>query len=794
MRNLGIRSPLVNSCKYKTFSQALFTKYFLESINKTKPSTRYPNIYSPRLRKNKANVEWLNQHLFIPLFSKLSNTNHYDIKYFLYNTSNKRNLSYIDIQTPQFFDSYQKALEYKQLYIKNTNSNISEAQILIKCRTKIISDLDGFYNENQPSDITWRQSFNGVRRALRYLQTEESMVLEYARWTSVEGSILVKLLDYPLALTSGFFKKIKSIVHANIDNLPPELRYFIDLGLLNGYPPLKIREMTDDPQRWLSIDDDSQYDRKWWFEQFRRTFALAGVTVPLNIMSLKQFALSRWLWVTDGATKFSKMTLNGDLIKTKLGAAASLSDEEILNLVYNSTKINKLDNLIGVFIKPDEKYEKRRLIANLPLGIYIVFYYFRYVLNQYTGLNPYYMKLSPELDEMIDVLRLIREKKIFYPLDESAYDYHVTSNSWNGFFDFLDTVIPDQDALRLAKGYFGHAIWQFEGKTGTWISGMPSGLALTSYLNSWINFIKQETMLKGYINWAAGDDVLAVPYNQNITLEQIERHYRQFGSVAHALKNWKSHRYAEYLKTFYSSAGMTGYPARVFSSILWAGTDRFFLPSDRLPELFELFKQFFDRVGIPMPERYVAADLARSVSNKVPNFTSKVAIEWMHSPKVHGGAGKIPYNDKTFTWQISDKQVLNYENIRIRMPRVIKYFGKIDLYIGRYTLTTSRYKLGRTYTLPPINNIQEWEARLNREDIDYHGPFSSLILDTIPLPTVDFISTSQMSKFAEKHYFNSFPNLRGSWNNIASKLVNASLALVETITEFVYTNHVEVLQ
>lgn len=794
MRNLGIRSPLVNSNKFKTFNQAIFTKYFLESINKTKPSTRYPNIYSPKLRKNKANVDWLNTHLFIPLFNKLSNKQNYYFEFYLYDTSTKQNLNVNFPEVQGYYHTFEQARDFLFNTFLPKYQNISESQILIKCNTKIIYDADGLYNKEQPHDITWRQSFHGVRRALRYLKTEESMVSEYARWTSVDRDVMIKLLDYPLCLTSAFFKKIKLLVHQNIDNLPPEFRYFIDLGLLNGYPPLKIREFTDDPQRWLSIDDKSDYEPEWWLKQFQSTFALASATVPVNIISLKQFTISRWLWVTDGATKFSKMSLNGEQVKTKLGAAASLTDKELLDLVYNSVHINHPNSTIGVFIKPDEKYEKRRLIANLPLGIYIVFSYFRYVLNQFTGENPYYMKLSPDISEQVDLLRLIREKKVAYPLDESAYDYHVTNNSWRGFFKFLETVIPDKDAITIAEAYFGHAIWKFEGKTGVWISGMPSGLALTSYLNSWINFIKQNTLIKGYINWAAGDDVLAVPYNQNITLDEIEQHYKKFGSVAHALKNWKSHRYAEYLKTFYSACGMTGYPARVFSSLLWAGTKRFFLPSDRLPELFELFKQFFDRVGIPMPERYVASDLARSISSKVDGFDVETARLWMHSPKIHGGAGKIPYNNQTFTWKIKNKQVLEYENIKIRMPKVIKYYGPVEMIVGTYTLTSSSYKLGRPYTLPPITTVEEWEKRLNREDIDYHGPFSSLILDTIPLPTVDFISTSQMSKFAEKHYYNSFPNLHGNWNSIASKLVNASLALAEGIIEFVYTNHIEVLQ
>jgi hypothetical protein len=585
------------------------------------------------------------------------------------------------------------------------------------------------------------------------------------------------------------------ICHKYIDQLPTEFRYFIDLGLLNGYPPLSMREMTDDPNLWLSVDTPSQYTDNWWYNQFKKTFSDSIRYTPHTILTLDEFIVNRWMWVTDGASKFSKLMLNDELIKTKMGAAVSLTDAELRSLVYNSYKITESNNLIGVFIKPDEKYEKRRLIANLPLGIYIVFSYIRYVLNLYTGENPTYMKLSPNLQDQIDLISLIREHKVTYPLDESAYDYHVTKESWQGFISFLEEVIPDNRALFLIMKYYGHAIWQFDGKSGIWTSGMPSGLALTSYLNSWMNFIKQQTLVKGYINWAAGDDVLAVPFNQEITLKQIEEHYDKFGSVAHAAKNWKSNRFAEYLKTFYSAAGTTGYPARVFSSIIWAGTERFFLPSDRLPELFELFKQFFDRIGIHMPERYVAADLSRAISNKVGNFSAKIAMEWMHSPKIHGGAGKLPYNNKTFTWNIEHTEITHYENTIIRMPRVVKYYGKVELNIGSYHLQPNvNYRLGKTYTLPPLYTLHDWEKRINREDIEYHGPFQSIILDTIPLPTVDFISTKQMSEFATANAFNAFPNLTGKLNVIASRLVKASLDLAKMMVDTCYRQRMHVLQ
>lgn len=784
LSNLGIRCPYTKFENYHSFFEYINIVASNRADIAKIPKRNLRRLDDVSLRQDKQNAILIFDKIVKPLYNIVNNYKYYSFKYFIYDTSTKAR----KIDTP-VFSTYNQA----SLYVKNNNIGDNN-QYKIKVSDSFVIDILSLKNSNLPSDVMWRDSFNGVRRALRFLVSPESMVLEYARWTAIPSAFLLAALNWPLAYVIPFFNKIKQHIHKNMDFLPPELRYYLDLQILAGYPSMKLREFTDDPVTWLSVDNDSIYTPEWWSKQFRSTFSQSNVYVPTKILTLKEYTLARWLWVTDGASRFSKLFLGDEKVKTKFAAALSLDDDELLNLVFNSDQVNNPNNIIGVFIKPDEKGYKRRLIANVQLGFYIVASYIRYVLDQYTGQNPIYMKLAPALEEQYDVINLIRERKVVFPLDESAYDYHVTENSWLGFIDFLPTVIPDATAIHLFKSYFGHAFWKFEDKMGVWSSGMPSGLALTSYLNSWMNYIKQINLVKGYVNWAAGDDVLACPYNQDITLDTVEKYYDSFGSVTNAVKNWTSNRYAEYLKTFYTPTGTSGYPARVFSSILWAGTERFFLPSDRLPELFELFKQFFDRVGIPMPERYVAADLSRAVSSKVPNFNTKIAIEYMHAPRIHGGMGKLPYNDKTFTWSVQNQKTYFYTGSKIRVPRVIKYYGKIKLDISTYKINPNvNYKCGKTFTLPEIKNMEDWEARINREDIDYHGPFQSLILDTIPLPCVDFISTSQMSNYAKTHYYNAFPNLTGSWNVIASRLIKASLALANLICQELLDREIQVL-
>lgn len=742
-------------------------------------SNRYsPNYAKVSFLQSAKRAQYIEDSFIKPLYKKYSFST-IGLTYVLTDTSNKDILF-----TSSNVNSVNKFLDgYISLH---PNKQKSQYKIITRynyspTHTKL---LDLTY-----ADVPFSDTFNGARRALRHLDTPRSILKEYMRWCGVPDSCIIDTVDYSIQIVLPFFDDVKKTIHANINNLPPEFRYYLDIPTIAGFPPMKYRKMTDDPHLWLTDITHSSYSAKWWADAFNKTFGQTIIKTPDYLPTIEEFTHNRWLWVTTGATRFSKLVLDGAYVKTKFGAATSLSNSELDELVHKATvNIHKPESTIGVFIKPDEKGFKRRLIANVPLGGYILASYIRFLVTRFTGDYPAFATLNPSTRQMVDVFRLLQSGQIFYPLDESSYDYNVSRESWDGFFLFLDSIFPHNKGVRLFKTYFDRAIWAFDGKEGKWNAGMPSGLALTSFLNSWMNYIKQQEIIPGVINWAAGDDVLAVPYRQK-TLEQISDEYKTFGSVSNPIKNWFSDKYAEYLKRIYSARGSSGYPARIYSSLIWAGTERFFLPTDRLAELYELFKQFFDRLGLPMDERYVAKDLARAVSNKISNFNMYTALDWLHSPRVHGGAGRLPYNNLTFTWNVQNKHFGKIENNLIRIPRNISYSGAVTLTIGTYRLQSNvGFRLGPSYRLLPIENIQQWEARLNREDITYKGPFSSLVLDVIPLPSVDFISTSLMSQIAADFDFNSYPNLTGSWNAIASRLILASKALVQKVVSLMHEN------
>lgn len=718
--------------------------------------------------QNKSNSLLIDQLIVEPLYKEFD-FNHIVISYTIINTSdNKRLLT---------------TKNYKHCIIELDKITHHGLKTNYKIKTsysysdKARSKIDTSY-----TDIPWKDTFNGVRRALRYLESPRSILKEYLRWCGCPKSKILNTLDYSIQIVLPFFDALKMKLHANISFLPPEFRYFLDIPTIAGFPSMTNRQMKDDPYLWLTEVTHSEYDSNWWCQAFTKTFAQSSSKSPNNLLTIKEFAMSPWMWVTNGASNQSKLYVNGELIKTKFGAAVSQTLDYFYQCVLAAVVDHKSPlSKIGVFIKPDEKGYKRRLIANVPLGGYILAAYLRYLITSFTGDYPAFCNLSPSTEQIYDIFHLLDAGYEFYPLDESAYDYNVTRESWDGFFTFLRHQFPDNEGVRLFRQYFNVAIWSFDGKEGKWLAGMPSGLALTSFLNSWMNYIKQMTIIPGRVNWAAGDDVLAVPYIQK-DLTTISQQYAKFGSVSNPIKNWTSNRYCEYLKRLYHKTGSSGYPARIWASLIWAGTDRFFLPADRLAELYELFKQFFDRLGIHMPERYVAADLSRAISNKIHGFNISTALTYLHSPRVHGGAGRLPYNRSTFTWHIENKKFDVIENNRIRIPRNITYSGHVELTIGSYYLSPNvSFRFGNPYRLLPITNETEWERRLNREDIEYHGPFQHLILDVIPLPSIDFISTSMTSQIAADKCFNSYPNLHGSWQTCATRLVRGSLMLVDHI-------------
>lgn len=82
---------------------------------------------------------------------------------------------------------------------------------------------------------------------------------------------------------------------------------------------------------------------------------------------------------------------------------------------------------------------------------------------------------------------------------------------------------------------------------------------------------------------------------------------------------------------------------------------------------------------------------------------------------------------------------------------------------------------------------------MNGDDIPVKGQFGRMALDIIPLPSIDFVSTSRMSSFAAMWGYNVYPNLRGRSDRVAARLVSASLKLVDFVRNWMSANGVATL-
>lgn len=630
--------------------------------------------------------------------------------------------------------------------------------------------------------------FNGVRRANQNIGRDPlKIMMSYFQLANLETPHnLPILLASPRSQALAALSAFETFIHSNIDKFNPLFTAYLSLKSLTGYPLMKFRTQDDDPNAWLTILNQSSVTVEQWTVKLLNIFQTMQSQKPKTFISFEQFLDSPWLWTTDGSSSTSKLFIDDKLVRTKFAAAVSLSPQDIRKEVK---KALDAPTDIKVFVKPDEKGDKKRLIANPSLGGYLIAAYIRYLLEQWFSSEPPFMTGPTTIDQDLQVINLIRSHMNMLPLDESKYDYHVSREAWIALFKTLEITFPDNAGVKIFEAYFQNTQWWFEAQKGQWLKGMPSGLALTSILNSLFNYAKQSE-IQSAIHFALGDDALLATF-QPVDLQQIAQYYQSYGSEVNANKNWQSHRYAEYLRHIYSSEGVLGYPARIYSSLIWALDTRTESPESKLNELTELWKQFYDRAYMHLNENQVAADLSRAISQKVSGFSHSVAKMWLHSPKVHGGFGRLPYNDSTFTWkhEFNDHTV---RGARIRLPRNLTV-KSTQLIIGKYKLTAATaLAIGHPAPRKHIESLHDWEAAINNEDKPIKGPFADLCYSVIPLPSIDFVSTRAMSDFARRYHLNVFPALHGSWNRIATVLLNTSIHLVYLINQFFIANRLTI--
>lgn len=637
------------------------------------------------------------------------------------------------------------------------------------------------YNTKDYTDIPFQETFHGTRRCLNFLKSPREIFTYYFKMCQIQQpSCIYQILQSSIQIVIPFFSHIKAYIHNHIDVLPPISYCYSELDTIAGYPLAEHRSLNDDPHEWLSHDVKDLHNPQWWSNEIYTLLIKSQVTHRDVLISFYEFLHRPWLWVTDGSTSVSKLLLNGEKVKSKFGAALSLTPFELAGCVIHA--LNPKSCNIDIFIKPDERGFKRRLIANMDLGSYLIAAYIRYLIEWLDGPIPHWMTATTNAPKDLQVIELLRLSKTAMPLDESQFDHHLSRSAWAGFLRALDAIFPNNFGVHLFHVLFQNSLF-FDRLTktkGPWIKGMPSGLAITSLGNTLFNYVKQQAIISP-VHYALGDDVLV--FSDGYTIPQISQYYETFGAEVNVKKNWQSTHYAEYLHFLYCRHGRVGLPARIYGSLMYGLQFTDTTPLQRLNELTTMFKDFYDRAVLPFDVQLVSSDLSRAVSRTWAGFSSQVAKQWLHIPKAVNGFGLLPYIPKVFQVKNTKFKTEKYENALYQIPeRRIPIESTWQIYPLK--LTDSVYHTGNVYHMPPIENMQDWINRLNFEVAGIPKHIQQWATETIPLPEIDYISTSRMSSFASQWKYNAYPNLSGNILSRTTRFIKASLALADQVVSW----------
>lgn len=630
-------------------------------------------------------------------------------------------------------------------------------------------------------DIPFYETFHGTRRVLQHLKDPVQIYSAYFTLLDlVQPASISQILSSPLNIVVPFFSEMKRLLHVYINDLPPLAYCYSELETICGYPIAKYRVQDDSAFDWLTKPTSETHSAAWWFVNILRVFQTNRAKPRQVLLSLREFIHNRWLWVTSGASSESEAIFNQTKLKTKFGAAISLSDDQLFHLVEQAQRPENFN--IQIFVKPDERGYKKRLIANVKLGGYLIAAYIRYLIEWYQGSEPKWMTATLRPDDDVTIIQLLQQGQRAVPLDESKYDYHVSRESWLGLISVLHHLFPDNEGVQAFDRFFSVSRWYDRSNHtfGPWLKGMPSGLAITSIGNTLFNYVKQSAV-ESPVHYALGDDALI--FNEQYTLTQLELYYDTFGAVVNSKKNWESRAYAEFLHYLYTRHSRAGYPARIYGSMIYALKFTDVTPMVRLNELATLWYNFFVRAQIEPKQDIIYRDLSRAVSTSFKWPTSTID-KWIHSPAALGGYGMLPY--QYYRFKIKTKTVdYFYENVRIN-PGPVKVPIKTTVSIHKYIIAPRSFVCIRPPRLPPITTLEEWEMLLRHESPLDSQSRTREDYGLIPLPRLPNVSVSVISMFARKWNFYEYYNLHGTFLARTSRLIAASIFLAAKIQEFMH--------
>lgn len=475
----------------------------------------------------------------------------------------------------------------------------------------------------------------------------------------------------------------------------------VDWGGLVGYPSVKDRTYKDDVAKWLIKPGLAMELKDSYLD--RLIDRVLGEVVNKPWPKFTDWLYKRWTWVTDGASKYSTIEVEGERMKTKLGAALSLSDKELYQAV---SKEAIMRDGLRAFVKPDEPGIKGRYIINAPFGLFVKWKYILDYLIACTPLkSPLLAQFRTAQERILTIMTSIASGVQHIPVDVESFDYNIHKRLWDVLHRYLKRKLPDTMqwlVLELSEYVGTLPVFDQNGKLiGVWKKGMPSGLFITMFMDSVWNLMAQfhvaEVLPDIIPGFAQGDDG-DLEEEKDVDMELVKDAYLDIGMFVHPGKNWKTQGVTEFLKTIITKSEVFQYPMRAIRSLLWAFPDfRNNTIAAKLQTLAVVWKEVIDRVGYSkFLYDSMIKDIHAGVLDKLKWSQQKVKL-WLHGLPALGGFGLVPVqfdyyfkiDSKRERMQVKGLRFRNYPLLKeivtgIRMIRVDKrrllYLSKVKTY------------------------------------------------------------------------------------------------------------------
>jgi len=482
-------------------------------------------------------------------------------------------------------------------------------------------------------------------------QNARRLALIFSRLEPKEMAKLVSALN-------TYIKKEMSRIY------PPNIwMKAIDLGNLVGFPKAKDRVFKDDVHRWLTEPGpECSFTVDQIYAEMCTILGPQTGTGGNKYHTLDAFTKARYTWANSGASKYSELEYKNERIKTKLGSALSLTDKQLARLV---SREGILADGLRAFVKPDEKGVKGRNIVNAPIGMYIrQKYLLESLLDGHLSISKQLTMFTSAEDKIQTIQRDI-DLRYHIPIDFESFDYNVSFKFWEAWNRLLMDRLDEEgrQCQTILHSLFGNIdVYDADGiKTGKWEKGMPSGLYVTSFCGSLFNLVTQRLVEKisngkYKAGLAQGDDG-DMTTEDTPDLAELARYVSYAGMVVNIQKNWYTFGITEFLKQVVTKSAVYQYPARAYSSLVWAYPDfRNIDVEKKLVSLATIWKEFMDRMGITS-EGEMIKDIHAAILHKLKWTKSRVR-NWLHTPTQLGGFGLIPL-------EFTHKYTFKFEQLKL---------------------------------------------------------------------------------------------------------------------------------